>query len=452
MEKGLQAIDAKLGTRLNRVGEAVVKSIRRSPEDKPAKSKEEFRPDRPGRTLVLDDHGLDSLTMPIHEDERFIGLEFLHDKRKVIIPAENVDRLKEVVEQLWALPELKSTVSWGTLWGEATEWVKERYRERTDVGLVEHILQRSKEAVQDFQSCVPILHLSVETPIRIGPTTIIPLDSEFFDRMDLKLSQNIYAETSDVEKFVERNRSRFQGFSAATLNKRGDKETANQFGSLAAQWAVDCLLFFSPAMLDPTKTPKVEVFNLTPGPGMCSFLFKDGEVVSSGETMVGPDRYGWVISNKECVKLEEEVTPVASLLFKEAETPFRQEVLQAFRWYLKMPKAELLYQKLVYAMMAIETLLHKNRRERIKKMGPRFASILSSTDAEYQELIKFGKEIYDVRSRLLHHGQDVKDTEAVGRFLKLVRRFMLHVLDVSDQFETKKEFLDSIKIREVPED
>ncbi|MCG3142528.1 MAG: hypothetical protein HDKAJFGB_03997 [Anaerolineae bacterium] len=442
---GSPRINRKSRDRLDTIGEAIVKTICEVPNRAPKTPNVGFKSDRPGKTLVLDDRGIDSLTIPIHEGEEFFGLEFFHGKKRFIIPAESVDRLQEIVDELRSIFDLKSRVSWGTFWNCATEWVKDKHRGRTTEGLVERLLEVSVKSIKEYESCIPILHLSVEVPIRVGPVLIVPLDPEFFDRMDLQLSQIIYAETSDVERFVEKNRARFQGYSAAKIKSRADKEIANQIGSLAAQWTVDCLLFFSPAMLDPTKTPKVEVFNLNPGPGMCSFLFKDGKVVSSGETMVGPDRYAWEIPRNKCKRLEDEVKAIASLFFEVSEVPFRQEVLQAFRWYLKMPKTDLLYQKLVYAMMPVEALLHKDRSEKVAKMWPRFAVILANDQTEYDRIVKFGRGIYDVRSRLLHHGQDVEDVEKVEKFLKLVHRFMTKVLEASSRFETKDEFLKSIK-------
>lgn len=161
--------------------------------------------------------------------------------------------------------------------------------------------------------------------------------------------------------------------------------------------------------------------------------------------MVGPDRYAWEIPRNKCKRLEDEVKAIASLFFEVSEVPFRQEVLQAFRWYLKMPKTDLLYQKLVYAMMPVEALLHKDRSEKVAKMWPRFAVILANDQTEYDRIVKFGRGIYDVRSRLLHHGQDVEDVEKVEKFLKLVHRFMTKVLEASSRFETKDEFLKSIK-------
>ena len=442
---GPPRIDRKLRDRLNKAGDAIVKTIRKVPKKGPTTPKGGYRPDRPGKTLVLDDRGIDKLTVPVHKGEDFLGLEFFREKKRFIIPAESVDRLQGIVDELRTISDLKSHVSWGTFWNCATEWVKDKHRGRTTEGFVENLLEVAEKSIAEYESCVPILHLSVEVPIKVGPVVIVPLESEFFDRMDLQLSQNIYAEPSQVEGFVEKNRKRFQGFSAAIIETTADKEVSNQIGSLAAQWAVDCLLFFSPAILDPTMTPKVEAFNLNPGLGMCSFLFKDGKAVSSGETMAGRGRFAWKVPRKECKKMEDRVKAIASLYFEVSEVPFRQEVLQAFRWYLKMPKTDLLYQKLVYAMMAVEALLHKDRNEEIRKMWPRFASILANNQAEYDKNVKFGRDIYDVRSRLLHHGEDVEDIEKVKEFLELVYSFMTKVLDASKRFTTKQEFLASIK-------
>jgi hypothetical protein len=394
-------MDPALRSEINKTGQLIVKSIRVASEGRDSGIPRGFTPQRPGRDLVLSDKEIELQTFPLYKDNEVIGVEFFHQQKRHVLDGEGFKALHRIVESLSRLPLYHLRISGATIRVSVIDWVKLKYRKQTRRSMVGFVLEETSKCLHHYQVCIPIQNLSVEIPVKVGPAFLIPLTEDWFDRIEMQLQRNLYITPEQVTAFVNRYRDQFQGYSVAVIKVFGDSQIANLLASIRTRRALDCLLFFSETIIDPSKTTLIEVSNLTPTPATCSFLFSEGKLASSNERLVRGNRVGWVIPKDVCEDLEKRIPEVSSFIFRDSGSEFEEEVREAYDWYIHIPRAEKPYQKLVYALMAIESVLLKDDEEKVGKVWPRFGSILASTQVEYDDFVSLGRQIYTRRHKCL---------------------------------------------------
>lgn len=94
--------------------------------------------------------------------------------------------------------------------------------------------------------------------------------------------------------------------------------------------------------------------------------------------------------------------------------------------------------KLVYALVALESIFLRNHSEPIQKnLGERIAFLVGDDRDSRKAIVALIGEIYGIRSALLHHGKDVSSSETkVIEFFHIAWNALHAVIQNADRFDS----------------
>jgi hypothetical protein len=128
---------------------------------------------------------------------------------------------------------------------------------------------------------------------------------------------------------------------------------------------------------------------------------------------------------------------------------YQEKLLKAIYIYSKNTLRYEVYDKLLYILFSLESLLNRNEHEPItQNISERMAFIVDKTLEGRQKIVKLVKEIYNIRSRFIHHGiselKNNEDIEKIKNFMDYSQQvFDILIIDAF-KIRSKDELLDKI--------
>ena len=105
---------------------------------------------------------------------------------------------------------------------------------------------------------------------------------------------------------------------------------------------------------------------------------------------------------------------LSDLLIKDNKSQFEKVSLEAFFIYSRCTTVKDPADKLVYILVALESLFLKNNTEPIQQnLAERIAFLIEKTVEGRMKIIKEVKNAYEIRSSFVHHGASIEDYEAL---------------------------------------
>jgi hypothetical protein len=130
----------------------------------------------------------------------------------------------------------------------------------------------------------------------------------------------------------------------------------------------------------------------------------------------------------------------------EQRTDFQQRLFDALLIYSQNNVAKEPYEKLIFCLVAVESMLVKDPSEPIQdNIGERMAYILGETVQERLEIESLVKQVYAIRSKFVHHGQRPTDMEVLARFMKKVWILFFHWILNHSAVSTKAELIEGLR-------
>lgn len=136
------------------------------------------------------------------------------------------------------------------------------------------------------------------------------------------------------------------------------------------------------------------------------FQLRGGKLITFHRSKSINDR---VLTDADLAECREKGLDILSgLLLKEKLTSFQNEVLQAVFIYSKDSTAYDVAEKLIYVLVAIESMFVRDKKENFHaNIGERMAFFAGETAEERPKIKNNVVRIYDIRSSFLHHGEPV---------------------------------------------
>ena len=156
------------------------------------------------------------------------------------------------------------------------------------------------------------------------------------------------------------------------------------------------------------------------------------------EWFIDADQLRWMKGNG--------LEKISTIQKKKPRTQFEEQLLAALQLYGKSCISNEMGDKLLYIVTALESLLVKDSNEGlIQNVSDRLAFVIAEEGSERQKVITNYKETYALRSRFVHHGQNVDDQEKVAEFMRNARQLFFAAIARSNEFATKDEFVRAIE-------
>jgi hypothetical protein len=377
-------------------------------------------------------------------------------RRKLIgLFDEDYRNLNRVAEGIQKSTNPKNVISVDLISELIFEWMKQKYKGIALPSMTEFVLSECEKQVQDAEVWIPISHLHIEYPFVLGNITFKTITKSFMDELEnsYKLGITNSDESLKLEHYLERKRSKIQNLAVATMRIKAEPKQAYNIVFEETERAMSILRFFSPTNLFPTKicyTAPIEKQHMDKE---VYFVVKDGEVINESSELSDNSIEYWNLSNQDLdsyAKLG--LGFLGNLLTKNDLNDFQQKLLETLFLYSKASLAKEVSDRLVYTLVALETIFLKNDNEPIQdNISLRMAYMHPVTLEERKAIVKNIKDVYALRSSFIHHGKQIKneDLQVLKKFVYDTWITLTGLISLAAKGITKQQFFEELENRRI---
>lgn len=319
--------------------------------------------------------------------------------------------------------------------------------------LGDYLAERCEEDVKEHDIWLPVSHLTVESDLPFGTVVFRTISKEVMDRWEedwQEAKQGRDAEyAAQVDYYFVRQRSELQGLAAATIKVTAEPKRALEVALRESERAVAALrIYHIAAAMFPEVTSYCVLLGREHVDGVKHLEMEGGRVRQlSDQDLAGPV-LNFHLSDEEVSRNRKSFgfDEVSELLTLGSGTKFKEDLLDALLLYSRSTLEKDLTGRLVYTLVAMESLLLRDGMESIQQnVGERMAFIIASTVEERKAVIRNLKDAYVLRSRFIHHGHGIDELETVRTFLINVWDLFTKLAKAASQFETKEHLIDHLE-------
>ena len=174
---------------------------------------------------------------------------------------------------------------------------------------------------------------------------------------------------------------------------------------------------------------------------------KNDKLLRITEEMVNKPWIPWVLENEFIDKIKSSgLEALSNVLLQEEKKDFQNQVLDSLFIYSKSALARDIEDKLIYILVAIESILLRDESEPIQQnIGERMAFLLESTAEKRKAVIKNVKDVYSARSKFIHHGQTIDEIETLSTFMFNSYKFFQILISNINKFKDRFELIKRIE-------
>lgn len=250
---------------------------------------------------------------------------------------------------------------------------------------------------------------------------------------------------------MNRMRHELQDLAASTITVHAEPKRADEVGRRESERAVALLGVYNVAA---TTMPEVINYSALLGRENIEQLrllgVEGGRIRREAHQGVGEPILNFHLSDEELSRNKEVLgfDSASKLLALERRTEFQEKPLDALLLYSRSTREKDLAGRLVYMLVAIESILVRDENESIQQnVGERMAFVIANTLGARKATIRHLKDAYRLRSKFIHHGETIAEVETVRIFMLDAWRLFIALVKASDKFDTKAQLFDYLDAR-----
>jgi hypothetical protein len=380
-----------------------------------------------------------------HEVARFFPV----GKSVIGLSGSSYDSFLKLCRELYEAAQLNLTVSETFVVDRCFEWLRQHHLKSTSLGLTDFVFDECARHVTAVEIWLPVVGLEVETEFGLGKVVFKSVRQSDW-RLWVSEWQSI--EPTKVPKLrqflldVETD-----CLTVAVYRMVAEPIKAVEMALEKTEEALDVLRYFAPSNSYPLTPTFCSVAGTEPVSRPKHLILQSGSVVSAGITLnTLRARHPWSIDDALMSKMRNAgFDTLASLLSRATtdKTELQKDLVKALAIYSKSCIAQTLTDKLLYAVLTLESVLLKDQSESLQKhIGERMAIMTGRTLQERIAIIDNYKEAYALRSLAVHHGRQVgkKDLEVLEQFIPSTWFTLKWIVTRLDRFTTKQEMIEHI--------
>ena len=189
------------------------------------------------------------------------------------------------------------------------------------------------------------------------------------------------------------------------------------------------LRFFCPSTVSPDSISGCVLRGMEHTESKLHLLVENGNIVKRNESLKRPPLM-WALSNTAITDvLYRPLTCIHLLLLYKPKTDIQKTLIDSLQIYTKSSLVSDPTDKLIYIFTALETLLLKDRNEPVlHALRDRFAFLLRDTPASRIEMVALFNNVYNFRSKYLHHGYKLSELDNLKLFMVNVHTLYLRLI------------------------
>ena len=141
------------------------------------------------------------------------------------------------------------------------------------------------------------------------------------------------------------------------------------------------------------------------------------------------------------------MTMFNKILLNKYKNEFNKKIYEALKIYSKHTLKKNIFDKLLYILIGLESILLRNHTEAIQQnLAERIAFSIEKSSNERQNVARTIKNIYSIRSNYIHHGVlTIKEREEIDKLLDIAWRMFIFLAHNINRFKTKEEFIKTLE-------
>jgi hypothetical protein len=315
-------------------------------------------------------------------------------------------------------------------------------RQRSD-SVAEFILERCEEEIKEREIYIPLCRTFSSKDFTLGEVEFKSISKELLDGWFPREPLADAEKERRIREFENRTRAKFQSTLAACIRIRAERTAAEDRALEMALNASALLRFLSKA----NWTSKIRSFVLPLGMensgGWHSFHLTGGVITEHSSSSIREGPHEWVVDEPR--QLLPGLLESLSDLAKSQETEFRKNLLDSMLIYSRNSATIDPADKLVFVLVALESMLLKDPSEPIQgNLGERMALLIGISLDEKKRIVAVVKEVYGMRSKFIHHGQGLEDLQLLDEFLNFAWLSLAKMLELRNTFKSRMDLLNKL--------
>lgn len=313
-----------------------------------------------------------------------------------------------------------------------------------DYSFSEYFLSESINVIKERKVAIPLSYISIDNSFTLGDILYEYYDKIYFDQMIVKLNKNRDVKIPE-ENFIQLRKD-YQGVVFATKIIKAEEVRAIEILIDEIDLQLKLIRCFSPSTFFPEIDSYFNRMGRTIIPNNHCFVF-EGDIPNIN---IYSDKVVDYYLPFSKLLLKEYITSgyiqIFDLINKDPKSNLEELLLNVAFLFSRCIESKIYQDKLVYSLVALETLLLKNTSEPIQNsIGLRLAFLTRKDINERKNVIALIKQSYILRSSYIHHGKKKEDFELLRQLQQLVWQTIINTLRSLNKFQTQEEFLNYIE-------
>jgi hypothetical protein len=327
---------------------------------------------------------------------------------------------------------------------ETFAWLRRALERGQDRPLAEHLKARCEEELFQGEIWIPLSHTYANSPFTIGKVAFRAIHKNM---MDAWYSRFDSAQNPEAKAAMNAERASLQATLAACTTVCAEPQKALEIALERTSDATALLRFLSIANWSckirsstvPTGTQEKNT--------VTSLSVVEGAIKNITKGVTEPLPRPWNVT--ENIKLLPEILmKLHDLALNNDKTELRKSLYESLLIYSRNNLTTDLSEKLLFVLVALESLLLLDGNEAIQgNLAERLAFLAGPTLEERRLVVETTRTVYRLRSNFVHHGKAVEDVEALERFLNYAWNALAAVLTSVDTYASRGDLISYLNDR-----
>lgn len=351
---------------------------------------------------------------------------------------EEYQKIKRLAVKISTGKPLGEFVSMKFVLEEIFVWLRNSLQSGQQQPLATHLKARCEEQLFQGEIWIPLNHTYANGPFAIGRVTFRTVHK---DMMDAWYSHSDPITKPEVKMVLNDERASLQAKLAACITVCAEPHKAQEIALERASDGAAILRFLSQA----NWSCKIKSWTVPYGDGRpsstTSLSVVNGNITSILSGSIEERLRPWNVT--ENMKLLPDILPrLHDLALNRTGSPLRRSLYEALLVYSRNNLTTDLSEKLLFILVALESLLLRDGNEAIQgNLAERLAFLAGPTIEDRRLIVETTRTVYKLRSSFVHHGKAVEEVQALEQFLGFAWNALAVVLTDVDKFRSRDDLI-----------
>lgn len=311
-----------------------------------------------------------------------------------------------------------------------------------------------EKIISDYEIVIPINFLHIEKSFGLGKVNFRPFSKKSIDEL---LESRAVTQAQDsppkdlVSKLFDQKIRQFQGYAVATILLQAEPARAYEIAIEETNTALSMLRIFSSSTREPLSYYPAAVWGSSNISSGYLIALKEGNLNQMFSKTLDRSPRSENLTNQAIDDLYSAgLSILDNLLGLSKRTQFQEKLLEALILYSRSAISKDIADKLVYILVALESILLRNSSEPIQQnLGERIAFIIGDSLEKRKRIIKVTRDTYTLRSCFVHHGRSIDNLETMREFMQYAWQAIVSLIHQSNSVSTVNALLDVLDDRKL---